>query len=76
MKLNTVCAIGDVIRARRDLWLEGGSDALAQDQILFEYVKTHKRRSFFQFRACLFPALLVQSEKARPQKHISGGNPT
>ena len=45
MKLNTVCAIGDVIRARRDLWLEGGSDALAQDQILFEYVKTQIGRA-------------------------------
>lgn len=28
MELNTVCTIGDVIRARRDLYLNGGQDAL------------------------------------------------
>ena len=28
MELNTVCTIGDVIRARRDLYLSGKTDAL------------------------------------------------
>ena len=39
MNLNTVCTIGDVIRARRDLWLGGGSDALARDLDWFLYTE-------------------------------------
>ncbi|MEY8387222.1 hypothetical protein AALC17_07975 [Oscillospiraceae bacterium 38-13] len=39
MERNTVCTIGDVIRARRDLWMEGGSDALARDLEWYIYTE-------------------------------------
>lgn len=39
MELNTVCTIGDVIRARRDLYLKSGEDALCADLDWYIYTK-------------------------------------
>ena len=39
MELNTVCTIGDVIRARRDLYLQGGEDALSRDLDWYLYTR-------------------------------------
>ena len=39
MELNTVCTIGDVLRARRDLYLRQGRDALSHSLDWFIYTR-------------------------------------
>lgn len=39
MELNTICTIGDVIRARRDLYLREGEDVLSHSLDWFIYTK-------------------------------------
>lgn len=42
MELNTVCTIGDVIRARRDAYFQEGPDSLSQSADWFIYTRGTK----------------------------------